>query len=165
MSQAILGVLRGVAEEEEDDMGDIEYLAIKEFDAKRVDANATLTLNNTSTQTDLVTQTAQGGKDMYLAEASIGGQVNNEASGEVGGVTYILFVNGVEADRFRVENPDDLDVSGSWTHKFTTKGIKVLTTQIIKITAKNDLTGINTTTTHEGVLLLWEEDTATTPAI
>jgi len=147
------------------DMSDFEYLAIKEFETKRVDAEDTLTLNNTATQTDLVTKTAGGGKDMYLAEASVGGNVSNQAGGLLGRVSYILFINGVEKDRFVIKNPDESNDTGNWTHIFTTKSIKVTTGQIIKITAKNDELGVNRATTHSGKLILWEEVTGSSPAI
>lgn len=144
------------------DLSDMEFLSIKEFEGKRTDVDAILTLNNTSTETDLATQTASVGKDMYLGEASIGGQVTNIAGGALGGVTYILYANAVEIDRFRIEDPG---LDEEWTHKFLTKGKKVGTTQIIKITAKNDNAGVNRTTTHQGKILLFEETTGETPQI
>lgn len=143
-------------------LSDVEFFAIKEFDNKRVDVDNILTLANTNVETDLTTQTASGGKDMYLGEASIGGQVTDTFGGEIGGITYRLFVNAVEIDRFRVEDPSEDE---EWTYKFLTKGVKVTTGQIIKITAKNDNAGVNRNTTHQGKLVLWEEDTNNTPQI
>ena len=87
--------------EVDDEMGDIEYLSIKEFENKRVDVNATLSLNNTSTETDLVTQTANTGKDMYLGAASFNGRITNQAGGELGSVTYVLYINGFEKEKGR----------------------------------------------------------------
>lgn len=142
-------------------LSDIEYLSTKEFDNKRVDVDNTLTLNNTSTETDLVTQTANAGKDMYLAGASIGGQAVT-LSNPIGGVTYRLLANAVEIDRFRVEEPQ---LNEEWDYKFITKGVKVAAGQIIKITAKNDTAGINRITTHNGKELLFEEATGATPQV
>ena len=47
-------------------LSDIEYLSIKEFDGKRVDVDNSMSLNDTSTETDLVTQTASSGKERVV---------------------------------------------------------------------------------------------------
>lgn len=144
-------------------VSDIEFLSIKEFDGKRVDVdNPLLNLNNNSVETDLVTQTAAGGKDMYLGGASIGGSVENISGGTLVEVTYRLYANAVEIDKF-VKN-DPISKEG-WTYKFLTKSVKVTTGQIIKITAKNGASGINKETNHQGKLILWEENTDETPQI
>lgn len=144
------------------EMGDIEYLAKKEFDVKRVDADTSLlTLSNNNTETDLVTVTAAGGKDMYLGEASIGGQASI-AGGALGGVTYRLKANAVEIDRFRIDEPAQDE---EWTYTFLTKSVKVAASQIIKITAQNDNAGANRISTSQGKLILWEEDSGTDPTI
>ena len=160
-------VARLIAKGEGDEMSDIQYLAIKEFKTKRVDVDGTLSLNNNSVETDLATQTASAGKDMYLGEASISGRVTNEAGGNIGTVTYRLFANAVEIDKFVIEDPRKDSSSGqrygNWEHTFLTKSVKVIATQVIKITAQNQAAGINRTTIQQGKLLLWEENTGATP--
>ena len=141
-------------------LSDLEFLSIKEFNGKRVDVNALLSLNDTVTETDLVTQTANAGKDMYLGEASIGGQATNVPA--LDNVVYKLFVNAIEIDRYRKEQPTEFE---SWTYTFTTKGIKVTTGQIIKITAKNSAAGANVNSRQQGKLILWEENTGISPQI
>ena len=168
MSQQIMSIVSILQKilAEAGDMGDIEYLSKKEFDSKRVDVNATLSLNNTSTETDLVTQTANTGKDMYLGAASFNGRITNQAGGELGSVTYVLYINGFEKERWVKENPSDTEADNAdWAQTFTTKGVKVAPAQIIKITAQNGTSGVNRITGHSGKLILWEEDMETTPAI
>lgn len=138
-------------------LSDIEYLAIKEFDNKRVDVFAEID-QATIAVTDLVTQTANVGKDMYLAKASI---VWNKTGATNAGITARLFINGVKEDEV-------LWSTGTLTTQqeqyiFTTESIKVLTGQIIKIEVLSD--SANDVINYKGKLLLWEEDTGTTPAI
>jgi len=124
MSQQIMTVV-SLAQVRRRKLGDIEYLSIKEFEGKRVDKHDNQTLT-TATETDLATQTASGGKDMYLASASF-----RIAVGFIGSPTIImrLFVNGVVVERYEINQIDD---SEEVDYTFTTKGVKVETTQIIK---------------------------------
>jgi len=143
------------------EMGDIEYLAIKEFDEKRVDIiNNGLTLTNTTTQTDLVTQTASIGKDMYLAQGSFETTITSNGPFDL---IARLVVNGVTVETLTfnesVGNVDNIET-------FKIKSMKVTTGQIIKITIQNGGTGSgNQTSVSNGQLMLWEEDTSVTPAV
>ena len=139
-------------------LSDIEYLAIKDFDGKRVDNDGEVTLAATTTETTIVTVTANSGKDMYLggAEASwlqSAGATNNS-------ITFRLFLNAVELEK-KVFERENLGDDGSYL--FLTKGAKVAATQIIKITAQNGDAG--PTTIHNGKLILFEETTGETPAV
>ena len=71
-------------------MGDIDYLSIKKFDGKRVDVNTQTTILNTSTETDIVTATANTGKDMYLASAKLNFQM--ATSGPLFEIVYKLYI-------------------------------------------------------------------------
>lgn len=139
-------------------LSDIEYLSIKEFGGKRVDADAETAITNTSTETDIVTVTASSGKDMYLAGAKM------KSTGTVvttTNVTYRLFANGVELEKvtFTGEGPNS-----EQSFNFLTKGVKVAATQIIKLTGQNsDATA--TTVTYFGKLILFEETTGESPAV
>lgn len=140
--------------------GDISFLSKKEFDNKRVDVNGSLTLNNTIVETDLVTQIATGGKDMYLAAASINGTATSV--NVVLSATYRLFINGVEKDKFSIRDPMEGD---EWDYKFIIQPVKVTTGQIIKITAQNGIAQVNAITIQNGKLVLWEEDTGVDPSL
>jgi len=147
-------------------LSDIEFLAIKDYgtdgtDSKRVDANDTLTLAESTLETDLVTQTANTGKDMYLGSASLtladGGTNSNFQ------IICRLYVNGTEEERIVLQY--DTSTTQRWAWKFKTKGIKVAAAQIIKITAETIITANNNDIDFTGKLVLWEEDTNATPQI
>ncbi len=146
-------------------LSDIEYLSIKEFDGKRVDVTTTasLTLSATSTETDLVTQTANTGKDMYLGEASF--EIWDGGSASVV-PTIRLYINGVVKETSILQlNVASTNAYESRTIRtFSTKGLKVATGQIIKITVQNDGTASKITHSN-GKLVLWEEDTGASPQV
>ena len=137
-------------------LSDIEYLSIKEFDGKRVDVDDQQILA-TGTETDLATQTANAGKDMYLGVASINLEINGLAT------TYLiqLYADGTVVDAFRIQMPST-DADRHIFYTFPTKGIKVAATQIIKITT--DASASNSTN-YTTKLVLWEEATGDSPAV
>lgn len=145
-------------EEDGIDMGDIQYLAIKEFDGKLVKNNGTLTIAGT-----LATLTAAGGKDMYLGRA----KVNYKGSTVLGseGAIIDLTINGtvVETAEFISITAGPASASGmvSDSYEFKNIGHKVTTTQIIKLEVRS-VTG---TVSLEGFVECFQEDTGTTPEI
>ena len=144
-------------------MSDIEYLSIKEFDVKRVDKNTTLDLSNSIVETDVVTQTAAGGKDMYLGEATCPMHGTDTEGGPPGfTATYRLFANGIEIETIQLFI--NIGTGQENQINFKTLGIKVAAGQIIKITVQHSLAG-GRSTHSEGKLVLWQEDTGTTPQI
>ena len=145
-------------------MSDILFLAKKENDNKRVDVNSNgLTLSNTTTETDLVTQTANSGKDMYMAKASAQAYVDIAVSPNT--VTARLKVNGITVETLKVDDISAADnPENNVEFNFKTKSEKVTTGQIIKITIQN---GTPTTlrSKSRGKLTLWEENTDDDPSI
>jgi len=65
MAQVVLGVLQSNVILEESDMGDIEYLSIKEFDGK---LQSDLSTEFTATTTDVIDFTVPASKTYYIAE-------------------------------------------------------------------------------------------------
>jgi len=140
----------------EDEMSDLQFLSIKEFEDKRVDINSIYNNTNSTAENDIAIQTATTGKDMYLAEASVSFRLNSVTGKSV---IFRLRVNDVEIEKFtRTPNPQD-----NILRIFLQTGLKVLTGETIRITAQNN----NTTNGVLGVaiLKLWEEDTGATPQI
>lgn len=140
-------------------LSDIEYLSIKDFDGKRVDVDAVTDVNLTTTETDLATQTASSGKDMYLAGARVTGTI--DVAGGAGSSTILrLRVNGVDVEQKRFEELAD---ESEFSYTFLTKGVKVAATEIIKITAQHS----NTTQQSKlkSKLLLFEETTGESPQV
>lgn len=158
MSQAMLSILQGIPDEEKIDMGDIEFLSIKEFDGKLRQDNSVRT-----TTGDLATLTASGGKDMYLAKAKINVINNNLAAGAVL-ATVVLKINGVivETAEFVFVNftGDTISSVGESDYEFIVIGFSVLTTQIIKL----ELT-VATNAKVTGSIVCFEEDTGITPKV
>ena len=141
-------------------LSDIEYMSIKDFDGKRVDVDASTTVNATVTETDLATQTASSGKDMYLAKASC--QVEVDLKGVDFTFIVKLYANGVQIDAksFRaltVDQREEID--------FKPIGVKVAATQIIKMTITHNVSSANTKTITLSQLMLFEESTGDSPQV
>ena len=143
-------------------LSDIEFLAIKEFDGKRVDADAQTTVSNTTTETDVVTVTANTGKDMYLASATV--HVNMSVS-QTFDATYRLYANGTVVDAAYTKYLISSSDVQYYAIKFDTKGIKVAANQIIKITVQHSTATSTSVTVNAGKLVLWEEDTGNSPQV
>lgn len=145
-------------------LSDIEFLAIKDYgtdgtDSKRVDVNAETALLATTTETDTATQTANIGKDMYLASASFEITLTQN---EPFDITMRLVVNGITVETIK-RNQAALDVDFEYT--FETKGVKVATGEIIKVTMQNGVDTGNTRSQAKVKLILWEENTGESPQI
>lgn len=137
-----------------------EFLSIKEFEGKRVDKFTNTSVLNTITETDIVTQTANAGKDMYLAEANINVQVISSANFNA---IWKLIANGITIDSVylgRLTNEQDR------THIFRLKSVvKVAAGEIIKITVLHSSATATRRTLTSGTLVLFEEITDETPQI
>jgi len=141
-------------------LSDIEYLAIKEFDGKLVENEAAVSAGGGPT--DGATLTANSGKDMYLASASV--TVENGTAGTTAQTFKAeLHVNGVihETLQIIVGDAGFGNAGPLGAHlKFQTKGVKVAATQIIKIRIV-----VNPDITVESSVICWEEDTGASPAV
>lgn len=141
-------------------LSDIEFLAIKEFEGKRVDAYNEV-VKTTATEADLVTATAGTGKDMYLASAKA--SMTMGATGFQTLPTFRLYINGSVVEKFQVRDLDSsVHPETSEKYTFLTKGVKVDAGQIIKITVEQDTTN---STTYHGKLILWEESDGESPQV
>jgi len=143
---------------EEEDVGDIEYLATKEFDGKLRENAGTLSAAGT-----LATLTATSGKDMYLAKAKvILHRLNVNQNAENADVD--LVINGlVQETAILTTNQPATGGGGTGTtiYEFILSGVKVAATQIIKL----ELNSITANVDIEGIITVFEEDTGTTPRL
>jgi len=130
--------------------GDIAYLSKKEFDGKLRQADGSLSVTG-----DLATLTANAGKDMYLAKATVV-FYNNSASNPTVASKVSLLLNGVTVEV--VASQIGL-ITESFQYIFVNLG-KVATTQIIKL----EVTAIDTNVDIEGSIVVFEEDTGTDPS-
>jgi len=140
-------------------LSDIEYLAIKEFDGKLRENENNVASGATG---DLVTLTANSGKDLYLARAKctiIPNAGNDSFTGEI-----VLKVNGVifETTKWRRKGSTGAGDTGQMAHvyEFVNVGQKVAATQIIKLEVIS-----NTLSLCEGFLSCFEETTGESPAV
>ena len=142
-------------------LSDIEYLAIKEFDGKLRRADGAI--NDATVATDLVSITANAGKDMYLASAKVMVRCDNNVILTL--LAAELIVNGVTIETVRPYSDTGGGSGAAFlhfpAHKFTTVGIKVAATQIIKIRVTNTTVNFD----WNGHLEVFEEDTGSSPAI
>ncbi len=107
---------------------------------------------------DLATLTASGGKDMYIARATV--NFVNQFSATTATAIANLKINGiiVETCRFTAERTGAGVGIKSQTYPFTNIGHKVTTGQIIKL----DVTS-NSSSTVLGFIECYEEDTGVSP--
>ena len=136
------------------DMGNIEYLAIKEFEGKlRSDEGIAVAAG------DMATLTATAGKDMYLAAAKcvihttpFGGASSNDQ--------IVLKVNGVDIEKVKYSQLSSVG-NATFEYEFKNIGHKVGPGQIIKMEALT----IDPDTEAEGFIECFEEDTGTSPQV
>lgn len=129
-------------------LSDTEFLSIKEFDGKIV--------TNTGVRTtvgDIVSLTANIGKDMYLASAKI---TLLGVGGNIETANIVLKINGVI-----IEQTDLGADIATFPYQFQTKGVKVLAGQIIKL----EILSVSLTPLVYGNLQCFEEDTGVSPQI
>lgn len=146
-----------------EDMSDIQFLAIKEFDGKvRSDEGELFEVVG-----DLATLTANTGKDMYLASAKCvffnTTESQDSFAAEVG-----LSINGVVIETARYSSSSIDGSSGfnggallSMVYEFKNIGRKVLAGEIIKIA----VTDAEADIAMAGFIECWEEDTGESPQI
>lgn len=137
-------------------LSDIMFMAKKVFDSKERSAEGTLD----DATGDLATLTANTGKDMYLAGATINARVTGTAAG-VGVVE--LKINGITVETYSCNltngsGPDSGNSSDNYPFKI--KGVKVATGQVIKLEVIS-----STDIEFNGVIQCWEENTGATPTI
>ena len=117
-------------------LSDIEFLAIKDYgtdgtDSKRVDADGAVTIVNSTAANDVVSVTANTGKDMYLGGASWSAR-------QTAGSSAMALLGNLVVDGTTVETVTMTHFGNTEAEiKFTTKGIKVAAGEIIKITGVN----------------------------
>jgi len=148
-------------------MGDIGYLAEKAFAGKRVDVDGGLvSINNSTTETDLATQTATAAHDMYLGEIALH-IFNTSSSGNQCDITIRVYVNGTVVETYKLDNAASttLNITQIGGHiPLISKGNKVATGEIIKVTAQHSSADPNNNSTYTCTLLLWEELTGVDPS-
>jgi len=141
------------------DMGDIEYLAIKEFDGKLRSNEGTLSATG-----DLATLTANTGKDMYLASAKCTFYLNNDSNAISLQNEVQLSVNAVIIERaitsYTVQTSSGAAVL-TIKYEFKNIGRKVAAGEIIKLA----VTTLDVDTDVTGFIECFEEDTGETPQI
>ncbi len=142
-----------------DDMSDIQFLAIKEFQGKMRKQGETDPTTNEGTrdmQGRIIRVTAATGKDLYLARAKC--VLFNDSSGNNLNSQVDLVVDDVVVESARHSTGD----SNSMEYEFKNIGWKVGPGQDIDINIAQ-LDGGNVSVV--AVLECWEEDTGTTPQI
>jgi len=142
--------------DQEDNMSDIQYLAIKEFDGKLRSDEGFL-----SAPGDLATLTANTGKDMYLARAQIT-YFGNKTAGSSIADQVVLKINGtiVETSKATLANTTSA-IQTTFTYEFKNIGQKVAAAQIIKL----EVITLDVDTDVEGMIECFEEDTGATPRL
>jgi len=151
--ESLPSILFEVEEEVADeDMSDIQFLAIKEFDGKLRTDKGVIAFSITG---DVATLTANTGKDMYLARAVI----NLESNSSAGDIAIDLLINGVVIETYNPEF-NSVNSNGMSWYEFKNIGHKVLAGQIIKLeVTTNNQVEVN------GFIECWEEDTGESPQI
>jgi len=141
------------------DMGDIEYLAIKEFGGKLRSDEGTLSVTG-----DLATLTANTGKDMYLASAKCIFYLNNDSSAISLQNEVQLSINTVIIERAITSYTVQTIAGGAVLtieYEFKNIGRKVAAGEIIKLA----VTTLDVDTDVTGFIECFEEDTGETPQI
>ncbi len=136
-------------------LSDIEFLSIKEFNSKLVENQSSRTTTGV-----LATLTASSGKDLYLAGAKVSVKRTAVGSGDTA-ITVQLQVNAVVQETFVCHLASNGLADLHEVYEFKLKGVKVLTTEVIKL----QLTAIGSETTVAGMIQGFEEDTGKTPQI
>lgn len=139
-------------------LSDIEFLTIKEFDAKLREDEAGLPVNTTG---DLATLTANTGKDMYLARAKANVALDGfEPSVGVGQI--VLKINNVIKAKWNFQLQISSGEGGTTMDSIEFPvGFMVTTGQVIKIEVIT--AGVDVLT--EGQIVCFEENTGETPQI
>ena len=137
-------------------LSDIEFLSKKEFDGKLRTTEAFSTATG-----DLVTLTANSGKDMYLARAKV--TLYLSSGGTSSSDKIELSANGtvIETITTSLRNDSTNGAATYHTYEFKNIGLKVAATQIIKV----EIIALDSETEVEGFLSCFEETTGEDPTI
>ncbi len=159
MSQQGMTIVSLVTGVGDTDMGDIEYLAIKEFDGKLRSDEGFLSATG-----DLATLTANTGKDMYLARAKVTYFSNDVNAANDIAAEIVLKINGTIIET--VKNTWTVGTTSdggelTFDYEFKNTSHKVLAGQIIKL----EVISIGAETDVEGFIECFEEDTGDSPQI
>ena len=139
-------------------MSDIEYLCIKEFDAKLRKTEGFL-----SAAGDLATLTASSGKDMYIARANCTFFANSTNTSALAD-EVVLKINGTIVETAKSSMlADTANRDGVMVHNYEFKNIghKVAATQIIKL----EVITIDSQVDVEGFIECFEEATGDSPQV
>jgi hypothetical protein len=132
-------------------VGDIGFLAVKQFDNKLRTDEGTLTGTGV-----LASITANVGKDMYIAGASLT-YVKNIGSGSFN-VQVELQVNGIVIETY-ISRGSASSPGGFHPYHFNQRGLMVAAGETIELV----VTALGSSSQIEGNLLVWEEDTGESP--
>jgi len=142
-------------------LSDIEYLSIKEFGGKRVDAVDEITTASSS-DVDLVSVTTNSGKDTYLASATVemsmlAGSVNNQKQ-------ILTLLNNGSVVETQIVFIDSVDGTNNTLMKVEFKkiGEKILESDVVKIVVNQ---GAAKSCIFNSRLIMFEETTGESPAI
>jgi hypothetical protein len=133
-------------------VGDIGYLALKQFENKLRTVEGTL-----GGAGILATITANPSKDMYLAGASLT-WIKNIGSG-TSNVQVELRVNGIVEETY-VARATAANPGGFHPYHFNMRGLMVAAGQVIELV----VTLLGTSSQIEGNIEVWEEDTGESPS-
>lgn len=158
--QAVFPVEADLYDESDDaQLSDIQFLAVKEFQGKLRSDEGFL-----SAVGDLATLTANTGKDMYLARASVTFFPNTATFQGTTPDEAVLKINGVIVESAKVSLVRHTSAGSTnitETYEFKNIGRKVLAGQIIKI----EVITLSATIDVEGFIECFEETTGATPRL
>jgi len=158
MSQQIIpivSIVSGVSGAD-DEMSDLQFLTIKEFEGKVRSDDGFLSANG-----DLATLTANTGKDMYLARAQCSFLINNGSTSFAEDQIVVLKIDGVVIETARVTLGSTGLLPNNPIYEFKNIGRKVLAGEIIKLEVTNSSGQVD----NQGFIECFEEDTGTSPQI
>lgn len=154
MTMIPLLVARLIQEGAGDEMGDLEYLAIKEFEGKLRTDRGSLSIAST-----LTALTATAGKDMYIGKAKV--VFTNNGTGGTNSLNQVeLQLNGSAIEIVTQSITTSVD-GFNFEYEFKDMGHKVLAGQVIRL----QVTTLGTTVDVVGFIECWEEDTGASPQI
>ena len=145
--------------EQQQDMGDIEFLSIKEFDGKLRSDEGSLSATG-----DLATLTATLGKDMYIARAKVVFFAITSSSFNSLADEVVLKLNGTVIETSKESQGVEsisLRASNTVEYEFKNIGKKVAAGETIKL----EVITLSASVDVEGFIECFEEDTGTTPQI
>lgn len=136
---------------------DVSFLMKKEFEGALVHNEGTISATG-----DLATLTASASKDMYVARAKITFSTEGTAQSEKSGQEVVLKVNGTIVETCTASiSQTGAGVVNNLVYEFKNMGLKVATTEIIKL----EVITLGTLVTVSGFLECVEVDTGLDPTL